>query len=768
MRVVSWASLLVTALACCLASSAVGSEKYEFQAEVSRLMDIIVNSLYSKKEVFLRELVSNAADALDKTRYLGIENPAILADKAELEIRVSFDQAERTLTIRDSGVGMTKEDLINNLGTVARSGTTQFVESMAKGGDLSLIGQFGVGFYSVYLVSDKVQVRSKNHDDDQYIWESTADSTFTIDQDPEGNTLGRGTEIKLFLKEDAVEYTDQERLTALVNRYSEFIQFPIYLHKSKTETVTEDEEEEDDDEEDGDEEDDEEEDGDEDEESADKKDKAAPKTREVTTWTWEHVNTQPAIWGRAASEVEKEEYVEFYKSISKDYSDPLTWTHFRAEGEVEFKSILYVPGATPMGMYDNYYNIKAALKLYVRKVLVTDTFEDLIPKYLNFVKGVVDSDDLPINVSREMLQEHKILKVIGKKLVRKILELLRKMSEAEQESRKTKKGDDDEDEEDEDDEDEDNASTETKAEKAKKYATFWKAFGKNIKMGVIEDTSNRNRLNKLLRFKTTTNKDEDAQSSLDEYMARMPEWQKDIYFLAGQNLKEVEDSPLLERAQAKGVEVLLMDDPLDEYVIQQLPSYESAKLVSLAKEGLKFGDESADDEAREKLYKEEYKALATWMKSKIQGLDKVVISSRLTDTPAVLVTGQFGYSSNMQRIMKAQAFGSGNSAASMTGTKIMEINPRHPIVATIKSKVDANEDDEDAQNLAWLLFDTATLSSGYEMDEPKLFAARMYKLMQSELSLESLDLLPEIDVPAPKSESDDDESQVDLDEVKEL
>jgi heat shock protein beta len=750
MRVWAWSLVALGLLGLC---SADGGEKFEFQAEVSRLMDIIVNSLYSKKEVFLRELISNAADALDKTRYLSIENPAILADKEELEIRISFDAEERTLTIRDSGIGMTKQDLIQNLGTVAKSGTTQFVESMAAGGDLSLIGQFGVGFYSVYLVSDKVQVTSKNHEDDQYVWTSTADSTFTVERDDSGESLGRGTEIKLFLKEDALEYADQSRLESLVKLHSEFIQFPIYLHKSKTETVTEGEEDDDGDDEDEDDDDegeDDEEDDEvttEDEEESKKEGDKEPKTREVTTWSWERVNTQPAIWNRPSSEIEKKEYVEFYKSISGDYSDPLTWTHFRAEGEVEFKSILFIPGMAPFSQYEKYYQTKAALKLYVRKVLVTDSFEDLIPKYLNFIKGVVDSDDLPINVSREMLQEHKILKVIGKKIVRKILEMLRKLSEAEQAKRK-KKTSEDEDEDDEDDEDDEEKEGEDKAEQ---YNKFWNSFGKHVKMGVIEDSPNRNRLTKLLRFKSTESPDQAI--SLDEYTGRMKEWQSDIYFLAGQDMKEIENSPFLERAKAKGVEVLLLDDPLDEYVIQQMPSYESAKLVSLAKEGVKFGDESELDEKREKLYKEDYKALGDWMKKTVEGLEKVVVSARLTDSPAVLVTGQFGYSSNMQRIMRAQAFGSGQGPMGGMGSKkIMEINPRHPIISTLKTLVSENEDSEEAKNLAWLLFDTALLSSGFDLEDTRGFSSRMYKLMQSDLKLGSLDLLPEREVPADDEE----------------
>merc|ERR1712072_1073838 len=396
-----------------------GEEKFEFQAEVSRLMDIIINSLYKQKSIFLREIISNASDALDKIRFLSLSEDGILGEgeNKKLEIRISFDKEKRVLTLRDRGVGMTKQDLIQNLGTVARSGTTQFVEAVASGADTNLIGQFGVGFYSAYLVADKIQVVSKHNDDEQHIWESTADATFSVAEDPRGDTLGRGTEIKLFLKEDASEFLEQSKLEDLVKRYSEFITFPIYLHKSKTETVEvpiddeDDSEDEDDSGEDG--EEDEEEGEEEGEEGEEEEEEEEPKTKTETktVWFWQHINDQPAIWTRDKSEITEEEYNQFFQSLSgkKGSSDdtPLSWIHFRAEGEIEFKSILYVPKSAPYDMYDNYYGKASGMRLYVRKVLITDEFEDLMPRYLNFIRGVVDSDDLPLNVSRETLQQHK-------------------------------------------------------------------------------------------------------------------------------------------------------------------------------------------------------------------------------------------------------------------------------------------------------------------------------------------------------------------------
>jgi len=386
------------------AALAKSSEKFEFQAEVNRLMDIIINSLYKNKEVFLRELISNASDALDKIRFLSLSASDMLGDKKDLEIQIQFNEELKTLTIRDSGIGMTKNELVANLGTVAKSGTTNFVEALSEGADMSLIGQFGVGFYSVYLVADKVRVISKNNDDDQFIWESTADSSFTVAKDPRGNTLGRGTEITMFLKEDALDFMKQEKLEELVQRYSEFITFPIKLYKKTTETVEVEEEEEEDDSapsEDGEKKDSDVEVADAEEESAKPKE---PKTEKVDRWDWHRVNSNVAIWARDSKEITDAEYQGFYKSMSKDFSDARTWIHFKAEGEVEFKGILFVP-ADAGNLYDDYSNAKAKIRLYVRKVLIQDDFEDLLPRYLNFIKGVVDSDDLPLNVSRETLQQ---------------------------------------------------------------------------------------------------------------------------------------------------------------------------------------------------------------------------------------------------------------------------------------------------------------------------------------------------------------------------
>merc|ERR1712166_1301752 len=407
-----------------------GGEKHEFQAEVNRLMDIIINSLYTDKNVFLREIVSNSADALEKARFHSVQDESDLGETKDLEIKIEYDQDAKTITIADTGIGMSKADLINNLGTVAKSGTTNFLEAMAEGADANLIGQFGVGFYSAFLVADKVSVTSKCNDDPvQHVWESSADASFTVVDDPRGNTLGRGSRVTLHLKEDAHDYLSEDKLKESAKKYSQFIQFPIYVKVKKE--VDADAEEDDDDKDD------------EDEEKKDEEEEKKPKKK--TVFEWEQVNTQKAIWLRAKEDVTEEEYNEFYKGISKDYLDPLAYTHFNAEGEIEFKSILFLPKKAPFDMMDNYWTKRSEVKLYVRRVLVAEKFEDLLPRYLGFVRGVVDSDDLPLNVSREQLQQNKIMKVISKKLIRKVLELMKKLAKEDE------SGEDDDEDKDDDD-----------------------------------------------------------------------------------------------------------------------------------------------------------------------------------------------------------------------------------------------------------------------------------------------------------------------------
>jgi len=735
-----------------LASMGEAGEKHEFQAEVSRLMDIIINSLYTDKQVFLRELISNAADALEKTRFLSVQDEAYLGDTKDLEIKIEYDADAKTISLTDSGIGMSKADLINNLGTVAKSGTTNFLEAMAEGGDANLIGQFGVGFYSAFLVADKVTVTSKsNEDETQHVWESSADASFSVVEDPRGNTLGRGSRITLHLKEDALDYLSESKLKDSVQKFSQFIQYPIYV-KVKKEIEVEDDEDDDDEEEEKDEDEDVES-----KEDEEKKEKEKKPVKKQTVYEWEQVNTQKAIWLRSKEDVTDDEYSEFYKTISKDYLEPLAQTHFNAEGEIDFKSILYVPKKAPMDMMDNYWTKKSEVKLYVRRVLVAEKFEDLLPRYLNFIRGVVDSDDLPLNVSREQLQQNKIMKVITKKLVRKVLELLKKLAKDE--------GDDEEDDE------EDKEEGEEKKEKAEKkdgeetpYEKFYKEFGKNLKMGCYEDDSNRSKLSKLLRY--TTTKSEGKEISLDKYLDSMPEKQESIYYVSGESLEIIEKLPNLQIFKKKNIEVLLLSDHLDEPCIQKLADYEGKKFVSVQKADVKL-DESEEDVKRYNKMKDMYKPLTDWWKEQLTTLtetgamkqsgvkiDGVSLSKRLVSSPCVVVTSQFGYSAHQEKIMRAQAFQNKDQIQMMAGRKTLEINGNHPVVYDLLQKVKDNKEDAKAMDTAGTLFQTAMIESGYEISDPSDLAARVYRLMSQQLGVDPDEPVKDIELPEEEEEAD--------------
>lgn len=699
------------------------AEKFEFQAEVSRLMDIIINSLYSNKDIFLRELISNASDALDKIRFLSLTDKEVLGegDNAKLDIQIKLDKEKKILSIRDRGIGMTKEDLIKNLGTIAKSGTSAFVEKMQTSGDLNLIGQFGVGFYSVYLVADYVEVISKHNEDKQYVWESKADGAFAISEDTWNEPLGRGTEIRLHLREEAGEYLEESKLKDLVKKYSEFINFPIYLWASKevdVEVPADEDESSDEDEttaessssDDGDSE------KSEDEDAEDK-----PKTKKIkeTTYEWELLNDVKAIWLRNPKEVTEEEYTKFYHSLAKDLGDekPLAWSHFTAEGDVEFKAVLFVPPKAPHDLYESYYNTnKANLKLYVRRVFISDEFDELLPKYLNFLMGLVDSDTLPLNVSREMLQQHSSLKTIKKKLIRKALDMIRKIA--------------DEDPDEANDKDKKDVENSSDDEKKGQYAKFWNEFGKSIKLGIIEDSVNRNRLAKLLRFETT--KSDGKLTSLDQYISRMKSGQKDIFYITGPNKEQVEKSPFLERLKKKGYEVIYFTDPVDEYLMQYLMDYEDQKFQNVSKEGLKLGKDS-----KAKELKESFKELTKWWKGALasENVDDVKISNRLADTPCIVVTSKYGWSANMERIMQAQTLSDANKQAYMRGKRVLEINPRHPIIKELRERVVKDPEDDSVKQTAHLMYQTALMESGFILNDPKDFASRIYSSVKSSLSI---------------------------------
>ena len=715
-----------------------GAEVSEFQAEVSRLMDIIINSLYSNKDIFLRELISNGSDSLDKIRFLSLTDESVLGagDDANLDIRIKVDKENGVLSIRDRGVGMTKAELKENLGTIAKSGTSAFLEQMQKGGDMNLIGQFGVGFYSVYLVADFVEVRSKhNSEDKQWIWQSKADGAFAISED-EGEPLGRGVEINIYLKEEAQEYLEEDKLKELVEKYSEFINFPIYLWNSEeveeevplsdeelAEQASKAEEEEEEEVEETDEDD--ESADDEDDEVEDEDEEELPTTKKVkkTVWDWKNVNDNKAIWLRSSTEVEDDEYSKFYKALSKDDKEPLSYTHFKAEGDVEFKSILFIPEKPPQDLFDNYYNKAAALKLYVRRVFISDEFDELLPKYLSFIKGIVDSDTLPLNVSRETLQQHTSLKTIKKKLVRKALDMIRKLAE--------------EGQDDDDDEAADAAADDSADDEETKYDKFWKNYGKAIKLGIIEDASNRTRLAKLMRFYTS--KSPTKLVSLEQYVERMKPGQKSIYYLAGESREALEKSPFLEKLLQKDLEVIYFTDPIDEYTMQNLTEFDDFKFSNASKDDLKFGDDTEAAKARLKKIKEEFKDFTKWWKEILpsEEVEAVKISNRLVTTPCSVVTSKYGWSANMERIMKAQALSDDGRMAYMRGRKTLEINPGHPIIKALKEKSEDDAGDEDTKRTALIMYETALLESGFMFEEPKGFAGRLFDMVRRDLGVEA-------------------------------
>ena len=669
------------------------SETYAFSADINQLLSLIINTFYSNKEVFLRELISNASDALDKIRYQSLTDSTVLNSEQKLEIKISFDKENKRLIIQDTGIGMTKEELIKNLGTIAKSGTKAFIESLSAGADVSMIGQFGVGFYSAYLVADKVEVISKNNSDNQYKWTSTAGGSFIVSSD-ETFDLKRGTAIVLYLKDDMNTYLEESEIRRLIKKHNQFIDFPIYLQTVKTRSVEDDSTEQN-------------QNSDNNEikvEDVDveenKKEDQQKKMKTETYNEWEYVNQEKPIWTRNPKDITQEQYASFYKAISNDYEEHLDVSHFSVEGQLEFKGILYVPKRAPFDMFDNAIKKPNNIKLYVRRVFITDNCEDLVPEYLRFIKGVIDSEDLPLNISRETLQQNKIMKVIKKNIMKKCLELFNSISED-----------------------------------PDKYTKFYEQFGKNIKLGVHEDSANREKLASFLRYESS--KSGSILTSFDDYISRMKEGQKGIYYITGESKKSIMNSPFLEKLKKRDIEVLYMVEPLDEYVSQQLKEYNSQKFICITKENLQLDDDNEKETFEE--IKKSYEKVCTYIKSVLSDdIEKVVVSNRLDSYPCVLVTSEYGWTANMQRIMKAQALSSRDPGMGMMmGKKTLEINPYNNIIKRIKEKLDGeNSESKTLNDLIHLLHDVTLQSSGFTLDDPSSFSNRILKLINIGLGVD--------------------------------
>ena len=624
-----------------------------FQAEVKQLLQLMIHSLYSNKEIFLRELISNASDAADKLRFEAINNDALFGNDHELKIKVSFDKAARTVTISDNGIGMTRDDAISHLGTIAKSGTKEFFGKLSgdQQQDAALIGQFGVGFYSGFIVADKITVETRRaglEAGEAVRWESGGEGDYSIESIEKAS---RGTDITLHLRADEDELLSAWKLKSIIRKYSDHISLPILMQKEEwdaeaKETVTRDE--------------------------------------------LETVNQASALWARNKADITPEQYEEFYKHVSHDFQSPLTHTHNRVEGRSEYTQLLYIPGRAPFDMWDR--NKRGGIKLYVKRIFIMDDAEQLMPTYLRFVKGVIDSNDLPLNVSREILQESRDVKVIREGSTKRVLGMLEEL-----------------------------ANNDEQAEKDR-YATFWKEFGQVLKEGIGEDATNKERIAKLLRFSTTHNDNAEQNCSLADYVGRMKEGQDKIFYVTADNYSAAKNSPHLEIFRKKGVEVLLMTDRVDEWMLSFIQDFEGKELVSVAKGGLDLG--KLEDEAEKKEHEEtevSYKELVERIKAALGDKAKDVrVTFRLTDSPACLVADENELSGNLVRMLKA----AGQNAPE--SKPILEINPNHPLVTRLKYEA---ADSTQFGDWSHILFDQAMLAEGGSLADPASFVKRINQML---------------------------------------
>lgn len=624
-----------------------------FEAEVKHILDLMIHSLYSNKEVFLRELISNASDAADKLRFEALSNDALYEGDSDLKIRVEYDENRRTITVKDNGIGMTREEVQENIGTIAKSGTRKFFEALTgdDAKDSQLIGQFGVGFYSSFIVADRVTVRTRRAGVDPelgVLWESNGEGEYTIET---VRKRERGTVVTLHLREGEEEFLSGYRLRSIIRKFSDHISLPIRMDKEEIE--------------------------------ADKK----KDEKEIVIPEEETVNSASALWAKSKQEIDESAYNEFYKHVGHDFQNPLAHVHSRVEGTNEYTILLYIPSRAPFDLWDR--DSRHGVKLYVRKVFIMDDAEQLMPRYLRFVRGVIDSDSLPLNVSREILQQNKQIETIRAGAVKKVLSLLEDLAKND----------------------------------ADKYQTFWKEFGRVMKEGPIEDYKNKDRIAKLLRFSSTHTGSAAQDVSLEDYVRRMQEGQEKIYYITGESHSAAKNSPHLEIFRKKGIEVLLLSDPVDEWLVSHLSEFEGKPLQSVAKGELDLG-KLADEENKEQQKKaaEEHKDLIERVKKALgEKVSDVRISVRLTDSAACLVTETYGMSLNMERIMK-------EAGQHLTGASkpIFEINPEHPLVARLKNESDSRR----FEDLTSILFDQALLSEGGQLGDPAAFVHKLNGLLQ--------------------------------------